>query len=404
MAVSTKLKLFLSAEHWLRDAENLFWQGTNSNSFTTCKEDLLALIRRIGAGWFGLGRSLLACSKSNIDEIVRNLWQGCELLEYWAFSEGNGSDDPFSALKSVQIDVRLLLLSKSLVSKGDMVGASLAAVRAFILCLDMNNDTEDSVLDPSWVRGGVLEGAMALAVEYLTMSTNEDMEECINSRPHSDGSCADLMDYLLDYEFECQSTLLKRTVEQEQRSNSVGGVCLYRILIEGLEKRCSYSRKGEENLPALLLRVCRACSTMLARAKSASSVAASAVIHRGCETKLIECIDCSECPTELHIVALLHSAGFERQLHSVVNFLAIDDNNSYALPDLEKASACVKRALSLSLSMNDAFLIGTCEMLSGLLLQGGTGDNAKQTHMVFCAALDTLMTSSLIENCKSGVM
>ncbi len=136
-AASTKL--FLSAEHWLKDAEELLYQGNNSSSFgTTCEEDLLALFRRIGAGWFGLGKSMLTCSKSNVDEITRSLWRGCELLECWAFSEGNGSgDDPFAAMMSVQMDLRLLLLSKSLVMKGDMVGAALAAVRTFVLLLNV---------------------------------------------------------------------------------------------------------------------------------------------------------------------------------------------------------------------------------------------------------------------------
>ncbi len=398
---SASAKLFLSAEHWLKDAEELFQQGNISSSFGTCEEDLLVLFRRIGAGWFGLGRSVLACSKSNVDEIARSLGRGCELLECWAFSEGNGSDDPFSALVSIQMDLRLSMLSKFLVVKGDMVGAALAAIRAFILCLDMNNDTVDSILDPSWGRVGVLEEAVTLAVECLTISTNENKEECIIS-PHS-GRLGGLMDYLQNYTFECHSPLLKMAAEREQIDNNIRYVCLYLILIQGLEKRCSCSRKGRWNLLALLLRVCRSCSTALANAKSASTVMASVVMHRGCEAKLLEYADSSdECPTELHIIALLHSAGFERQLHSVVSFLGIDNNNS-ALPDLEKAAACIKRALEFSLSVNDAFLKGTCEMLSGLLLQDVTEDNEKQTHMIFCAALDTLTLSSL-DNCKSGAM
>ncbi len=425
---ATATKMFLSAENWLKDAEDLLYRGNNnSSSFgTICGENVLALFRRIGAGWFCLGKSMLTCCKSNVDEITRSLWRGCELLECWAFSEGSG-DDPFVMMMSVlQMDLRLMLLSKCLVMKGDIVGAALAAIRTFVLCLDMDNDTEDSILDLSWGSGGILEGAVTLAIECLATATNEDKEECIISSLHSGSSSsslvASLIDYLHDYTFECRSSpLLKREAAEqwEQRrsnNNNTRYVCLYRILIEGLEKRCSLSWKGREKrlLPALLLRVCKACSTALAHAKSASTVAASAVMHRGCEAKLLEYADSNECPTELHIVFLLHSAGFERQLKSVTNFLGIDNNNnsngntSSSLPDLGKALACVKQALKLSLSMNDAaFLKGTCEMLLNelLLLQGGgTGDDdEKQTHMVFCTALDTL-TSSSVNNSKSRVM
>ncbi len=393
-------KLFLSAEHCLRDAEELFQQGNNSCSFGML-DDLLPLFRRIGAGWFGLGRGLLSCSKSNVDEIAGSLWRGCNLLECWAFSEGNGSDDPFSALVSIQMDVRLSMLSKFLVIKGDMVDAALAAIRAFILCLNANSDTVDSILDPSWGKVGVLEEAVTLIVECLTVPTNENKEECIIG-PHS-GRLYGLVDYLRNYAFECHPPLLKMAVEREKIDNSTDYICLYLILIQGLEKRHSYCCDGGWNLLALLLRVCRSCSTALANAKSSSAVMASVVMHRECEAKLLEYADRSdECPTELHILALLHSAGFERQLHSAISVLGIDDNNS-ALPDFENATVRVKRALELSLSVNDGFLKGICEMLSGLLLQDMTEDNEKQTHAIFCAALDTLTLSSL-DSCKSGVM
>lgn len=125
-------------------------------------------VRRAGAGWFSLGKSLLDGAKveTGLDALVR----GCRLLERWTEAEaglgshghrdGAGVSD---ILRSAQLDLRLSQLGKALEDIGECRMAAAAAARALAFCPELWIVSSDGQPEsPS--------GVMALVERYVTLS------------------------------------------------------------------------------------------------------------------------------------------------------------------------------------------------------------------------------------------
>lgn len=103
-----------------------------------------AVSKRVGTGWFGLGKSLLDRGETDagLDALVR----GCRLLESWTEVECDRPDVSDAGedraclsevLRSVQLDMRLAKLSLALQSSEACAMAAAAAARALAFCPGM---------------------------------------------------------------------------------------------------------------------------------------------------------------------------------------------------------------------------------------------------------------------------
>ncbi|CAM9133038.1 unnamed protein product [Choristocarpus tenellus] len=101
--------------------------------------------RRIGVGWFNLGKTLLDTDQT--DRALIGLTQGCRLLEEWALKEesdtgcsasssGSHRRDIGNHLRSIQLDLRLSVLSRALQVCGEAKASVVAAARAVSFCAD----------------------------------------------------------------------------------------------------------------------------------------------------------------------------------------------------------------------------------------------------------------------------
>lgn len=126
-------------------------------------------IWRAGAGWFGLGKSLLdrVETDTGIDALVR----GCRLLERWADTQAGGNgvgvqgdlSDLSETLRVAQLDLRLSKLSKALQDSGELVMAAAAAGRALAFCPDLCRVTSNEQLETP-------AGALTLVERYVACS------------------------------------------------------------------------------------------------------------------------------------------------------------------------------------------------------------------------------------------
>lgn len=130
-------------------------------------------IRRLGAGYFGLGTSLLDCCK--LDAGLEALARGCRILEGWVKSEVNvlgaglGAVDSCEGdtaagtaeiLRTAQLDLRLSRLSKALQDSAETSMAAVAAARALAFCPELWRATPDGHPDPPG-------SALALVERYV---------------------------------------------------------------------------------------------------------------------------------------------------------------------------------------------------------------------------------------------
>lgn len=146
-------------------------------------------IWRAGAGWFGLGKSLL--DRAEMDMGIDALVRGCRLLERWADTQAGGQgvgvqgdlSNLSETFRVAQLDLRLSKLSKTLQDSGELVMAAAAAGRALAFCPDLCRVTSDEQLETP-------AGALTLVERYVACSLRCCHSASPKRRVHggSDGS------------------------------------------------------------------------------------------------------------------------------------------------------------------------------------------------------------------------